>query len=268
MFYEAACGSNTGAFRSENEDNLFFGGRILPETHGSIETMSGRLELDGETGRGFSVAVFDGMGGQADGQVASHLAAETFQRCLKLGRRAGDLPRFLAASVQAMNEAVSLYARHVNARAGTTAVILCFFGESFTVCNVGDSRAFLLREGLLRQLSADHTDAAALAALGVHGRKPRLTQYIGMYQEELLPEPFLAEEPVMEGDLFLLCSDGVTDVLGGPELCALLAEPRPLRDRADALIEAALRRGSRDNITVILVQAGAGAGTTKEEAEA
>ena len=59
--------------------------------------------------------------------------------------------------------------------------------------------------------------------------------YIGMYQEELLPEPFLAEEPVMEGDLFLLCSDGVTDVLGGPELCALLAEPRPLRDRADAL---------------------------------
>ncbi len=253
LCFEAACGSNKGMYRRENEDNVFFGGFILPESHQDMDTLSGSITMTPDEERAFSVAVFDGMGGRADGQTASYVAAKVFQKCLDHGCGSEGIPAFLSASVQAMNKAVADNADHSNTGMGTTAVILCFSGETCTVCNVGDSKAFLLRGGELTQLSFDHTDALTLQSLGVVGRKPRLTQYIGMREEDAVPEPFLAEKTVFPGDRYLICSDGVTDIFGTSELTAFLRDnPNPAA-AVDELIHNALNRDGKDNITAIMV---------------
>ena len=255
MRYTAACASDTGLIRRNNEDNFFFGGQILPENHGSSGVIEGWVELDAGTDKTFSAAVFDGMGGQADGQTASYIAALVYQKCLGFGCSPDRLGEFLAASVTAMNRSVVINAKKTNARMGTTAAILCLSAERSTVCSVGDSRVFLLRGRELTQLTVDHTDAELLIRLGIADRKPRLTQYIGMYADGLVPEPYIADMPVEDGDRYLICSDGVTDMLPKEELARLLGEAAAPRESVEALLRAALDRGGRDNVTAVVVHA-------------
>ena len=86
------------------------------------------------------------------------------------------------------------------------------------------------------------------------GRKPRLTQYIGLDPEEKMIEPSSAKEKLQQGDRYLLCSDGLTDMLGNLTLCSILKNSATVQQGVEALMDAALERGGRDNITIILVE--------------
>lgn len=86
------------------------------------------------------------------------------------------------------------------------------------------------------------------------GRKPRLTQYIGLEPEEVLIEPSYASVKLQEGDRYLLCSDGLTDMLDSLSICSILKNSATVEQGAEMLMEAALEHGGRDNITIILVE--------------
>ena len=134
---------------------------------------------------------------------------------------------------------------------GTTAAILCLHGMEAEVVNLGDSRIFLFRDGKLRQLSVDHTDQALLRAQGITGRKPRLTQHLGIEPEELVIQPHRGRMEARAGDRFLLCTDGLTDMVEEEEIQQILGALLPMDRTVEELIARALEGGCRDNITVI-----------------
>lgn len=135
---------------------------------------------------------------------------------------------------------------------GSTAVLLGVCREGAYVVNVGDSRAFLWRGGALRQLSVDHTDQFLLARQKEPRRKPRLTQPLGIEPEEMVIESAVAELSARTGDVFLLCSDGLTDMVSENEICGVLRRMSAVKAGTEDLLDLALGRGGRDNVTVIL----------------
>lgn len=249
---EASYGSEMGKVRANNEDNLFFGGVILPQEHERCAVRSQSLALKQD--QAFAVAVFDGMGGGEGGQAASYHAAQIFRACAKNPMGMTSMGRFLQDAVTNMNRDVADLAREANAVVGTTAVLLSILNGKCYVCNVGDSRAYLLRGDVLYLISKDHTDAESLKKRGITGRKPRLTQYIGMPEEELTLLPFLAKGDLRGGDQFLLCSDGLTDMLSPDDIRRTMRTAATSVDCVSSLLRQALEQGGRDNATVIHVR--------------
>ena len=246
MLIEAACLSLTGRVRRENQDRLYFAGQILPE-NGDLTVPLCRTQAAGAP---LFLAVFDGMGGEANGALAAALAAEAFRDTVE----GEDVP--LPA---ALTEALLLGNRRIcgeMARGlppmGTTAVAACLRGEELLLTNIGDSPAFLLRRGSLTRLSAEHTEAALLSRWGVPVRKPRLTQFLGIPPEEMVIEPHTLRLALQPGDWLLLCSDGLTDMVPPAELPALLEERAPVARNLLRLGDEAMARGGRDNLTAIL----------------
>ena len=131
-------------------------------------------------------------------------------------------------------------------RMGSTMAALCFTRRGVTACNIGDSRVYILRDGALRQLSVDHVEHW-------EGRKKTpLTQHLGLDPEELRLEPSICEEALRGGDRFLLCSDGLSDMLEDERIAELLAAAPGAEQAARSLLDAALEQGGRDNTTVIV----------------
>lgn len=247
----AACGCSIGRRRGNNEDNFYFDGQYLPaENHAldQILTQVCRLEQAVDFG------VFDGMGGQADGQIASNLAAATFNSVRTNTYLETDPEKFLRDVTQQMTSTVWNQADESFSNMGTTAAILRFCADGYYLCNVGDSRIFLFRDGVLRQLSVDHTDEQFLRENGISKHKPSLTQYIGISPEELIVEPYLSSGALAAGDQYLLCSDGLTDMVSNAGISEVLTGNTSPEEKVAALIQKALENGGRDNVTVILVQ--------------
>ena len=228
---EAACHCHVGRIRSNNEDNFYFDDRILmQENRGLKKAISIRVSC---TERFATFGIFDGMGGEEDGQVASYLAADSYrEKCHMLEYYVVPPKEFL--------------------RAGAT--LLYFCEDEIYVCNVGDSKGFRLRTNELLQISEDHTDAKLLVAHGIKNREPHLTQYIGIALEEMLLEPHVAKGQVLPEDQYLICSDGLTDMLSNIEICSILQESISAKESAERLVSAAVESGGRDNITVIVVR--------------
>lgn len=248
---DAAVCASVGYRRRNNEDNFYFAGTVLPEENRGQEEP---LAMGGELDCPVTFGVFDGMGGEKDGQTASFMAAEVCSRYAadRLNRKETSPARFLSDMVAEMNAKVAKEAGSRAERMGTTAVILYFENEEIRVCNVGDSRAFRIRKGVLQQISKDHTDAELLNKLGVTGRKPSLSQYIGLDPEELTVEPFLAKAPLKDGDRFLICSDGLTDMVSNEEILAVIEKNSSCGETVRELVQTALLHGGRDNVTVLL----------------
>ena len=231
-------------------------------------TDRGRKRPTNEDAFGFSVehgvyVVCDGMGGAAAGEIASSLAVDEILRHLAKDREPGTpLPALAENAVCAANEAVYSRAQR-NQRLhgmGTTLVSLVVEERRAWVFNVGDSRAYRLRNGRHVQVTLDHslveeqvrmgrlTEAEAL-------RSPLrnvITRALGT-QNCVTPDSF--ELGTEAGDLFLLCSDGLTREIADPAIESILTSDVSLEDRCSRLIEAAKKAGGHDNITCILVQA-------------
>ena len=128
---------------------------------------------------------------------------------------------------------------------GTTAAMLQVCGEEVYILNSGDSRIYKLTDHELRQISQDHISVA-------YGGKA-ITQFFGM-PEGYEPAPYAAKGKFRAGDLFLLCSDGVTDMLSDEEICRIIDDKMDVDILARALVNAALEKGGVDNTTAILLR--------------
>ena len=273
----AACGCNTGRRRRNNEDNFYFNGLFLPEQNNGVE--SNLTCLGDGTEDVVSFAVFDGMGGHASGQTASYLAAYTFAQEMRQdsanrenmqqqggydssGHNTGSDQggssdeAVLRQTVWDMSNAVWQRAEKEYNNMGTTAAVLRFTADRCYLANVGDSRIFRYRGGALKKISHDHTDEEFMRSLGVRDHKPRLTQYVGMPPKDMIVEPYMIRSKVSKGDQYLLCSDGLTDMVSEREIAGILDLQISVSEKVDRLIGLALDHGGLDNITVILVQTG------------
>jgi PPM family protein phosphatase len=201
--------------------------------------------------------VADGMGGAQAGEVASELAVKQFEAGLP--DRTPPVEA-LVELIQAANAEIHRQAHDDPDRAGmgTTVTAAYVDGDDVVVAHVGDSRAYLLRDGDLIRLTRDHSLVGELVARGklteeqaeTHPQRSVITRALGAYPEvEVDTEVF----PARDGDVFLLCSDGLTGMVHEPELKPMLEDrERSLEQTGRALIAAANEAGGRDNITVIL----------------
>src|SRR5215218_4677886 len=201
--------------------------------------------------------VADGMGGAQAGEVASEIAVRQFEGGLP---DASDPGEALVGLIQEANARIHEQARSdaQHAGMGTTTTAAYVTGDTVVVAHVGDSRCYLLRDGDLIRLTRDHSLVGELVARGklteaqaeAHPQRSVITRALGANAEvEVDVEIF----PARDGDLFMVCSDGLTGMVHEPQLKALVDRPgEPLEKIGRDLIAAANDAGGRDNITVIL----------------
>lgn len=247
---EAACGCSKGKVRANNEDNFYFAGEYLPAENDALPTtLTGAFPPDAAP----CFAVFDGMGGERYGELAAHAAARRMKTLLSRTVWSGrDAAARLEELSLSLNAAVLEKAREVLTRhMGSTMAGLLFADGSAYAFNLGDSRVYRSRGDSLTQLSVDHVDSRALFS---RRAKPSLTQHLGIDEEDFVVEPTIVRCQPEPGDCFLLCSDGLTDMLTDAEIGSLLRAGETARDKAETLIASALDRGGRDNVTVIVCE--------------
>jgi serine/threonine protein phosphatase PrpC len=211
--------------------------------------------------RGSVYLVCDGMGGHNAGQIASELAAKQFLHAYyHLGGAAQEAARH--AILQA-HHYIAEMASKIPSRygMGTTLTALILKQDEGILAHVGDSRCYRLREGVFEQLSRDHTLVARLVEQGIitpeqakyHPQRNVIRQAVGVADPSEPLEPDIETFALQEGDLYLLCSDGLTDMVDDAEIEAILRDEPPTR-AAWRLVDRALANGGRDNVTVVLVR--------------
>jgi PPM family protein phosphatase len=227
---EEAVRTDTGRQRNANEDSYFTAPPLF--------------------------VIADGMGGAQAGEVASKAAAESFAR---------DLPqapplRVLEETIEGANRTIHELARKDPGLAGmgttTTAAIVDLEAEEVAIGHVGDSRAYRLRRGKFEQLTRDHSLVEEMRRKGQltdaqaedHPQRSIITRALG-------PEPEVQVDlqtvPAQPGDVFLICSDGLTTMLDDEQIARILARATSLQAALRALVDEANRAGGRDNITVL-----------------
>jgi PPM family protein phosphatase len=227
---EQAVRTDTGRQRNANEDSFFTSAPLF--------------------------VVADGMGGAQAGEVASKTAAESFATELPQGPPL----RALEQTIEAANRTIHELARKDPGLAGmgttTTAAIVDLEAEEVAIGHVGDSRAYRLRKGKLEQLTRDHSLVEEMRRKGQltdaqaedHPQRSIITRALG-------PEPEVQVDlqtvPAQPGDVFLICSDGLTTMLDDERIARILARATSLQAAARALVDEANRAGGRDNITVV-----------------
>ncbi|MGV9709889.1 PP2C family protein-serine/threonine phosphatase [Gordonia sp. NPDC003424] len=223
--------SDRGLVRTNNEDSVYAGARLL--------------------------ALADGMGGHAAGEVASQLVIGAM-RSLDDDEPGGDLLTKLDRAVHNGNSAI---AAQVEASPeldgmGTTLTAILFAGSRIGLCHIGDSRGYLYRDGQLTQITRDDTFVQTLVEEGritaeqAHTHPQRSLIMRALTGQEV--EPTLTMREARAGDRYLLCSDGLSDVVSEETLADTLGSITDYKACADRLIELALRGGGPDNVTVIV----------------
>ncbi|HJX52898.1 MAG TPA: PP2C family serine/threonine-protein phosphatase [Polyangia bacterium] len=212
-------------------------------------------------------AVADGMGGHLGGERASHMAAEILEREMTVrlanGPRVemtGDtMAQALRESTASASGAIFEFARSEPnyAGMGTTLTGLCFHGGSVTLCHVGDSRAYLFRDGRARQLTEDHSWVQEQVRAGlVSADDVLVSRFRNIITRSVGFEPTVSPDVltmlVETGDCFLLCSDGLCNYLSPEELSVVLGE-HFYGEAGSALVTLANERGGDDNITCVIV---------------
>jgi protein phosphatase len=223
--------------------------------------------------------VADGMGGHAAGEVASRLAVETIQEWMEKYLSGADVAivgpavaagsaeaNFLLSSIRLANRIIfdSAKDRREYAGMGTTVVAVLTHGDRFVLAHVGDSRIYQIRGDRIVQVSRDHSfvqeqvDNGMMSAAEAHQSQYRhmITRALGLKESV---DVDLTEQPARPGDVMLLCSDGLSDLLDDEDMLAAVRDHADdLNQACQALVDRANAKGGDDNITVLMVQAQAG----------
>lgn len=203
--------------------------------------------------------VADGMGGHNAGDYASKMTVETMVE--KIGSAAEtDRTRILEEAIQAANTLIRQKARESAdlEGMGTTVVAATCEGNSLCVANVGDSRLYVANRKEIRQITKDHSWVAEMVRRGGLGReearnhpdKNIITRAVGA--DDGIKVDFFSVQ-LKEGDMILMCTDGLTNMLEDEEIRMILDGARDIVEKAEELVAAANERGGRDNISVILI---------------
>ena len=241
MRIEYSCICNRGLVRKNNQDNIVWEGRCLPRIN---EGLPGIVTAEKPMNQSMLFGVFDGMGGEPCGDAAAHIAAG-----MAADSAVPESGNSMVTLCREMNRDVCRYARDNGLEScGTTAAMLSVAPEHIIGCNLGDSRIYLQRNGELIQMSEDHV-------LPLYSRaKPPLLQFLGIPEDEMLLTPSLFEKEPRLNDLYLICSDGLTDMLSEEKILFLLENNPMIGDKASALLDGALAGGGRDNVSCILIR--------------
>src|ERR1700688_3152715 len=233
--------TDTGLVRTLNEDSVAW---VTPH------------DQDVGNGRGSLALVADGMGGHAAGEGASALAADVIRRLYY--DLDGPIPQVLANAFAAANRAIIEYAEeHPECRGmGTTCTVLAFSDRKAWLAHIGDSRAYLLRQRNLIQLSEDQTLVAKLVSEGTMTQQeadhsPMHNVILQALGTTANIKPMIGAKglPLQSGDVLILCSDGISNMVPDDKI-AEVASRLPPQEACDALIEAALAAGGDDNASL------------------
>ena len=230
--------TDIGRQRKNNEDSLL---AIVPEDSAVLAK------------KGALFVVSDGLGGHNNGEVASNLAVRTINEKYYEDTQE-SIPDALRFAIKQANAAIHQAGNGM----GTTCVVAVLQGDTVYIANVGDSRAYLVRAGQLRQLSRDHSFVADELRAGLitkeqarhHPQLNVITRCLGT-EDDVEVDTFA--EPVQEGDHLLLCTDGLTNLVDEEELVKIVHDFQPAQSVAQ-LINRANEEGGPDNITAIVVQ--------------
>jgi protein phosphatase len=233
--------SDVGLVREHNEDVVSY---TIPSPG------------DPRSERGMIALVADGMGGHAAGEVASELAAATIIDVFY--RTPGTIHQALAAAFIAANKAIRAHsANNRDCRGmGTTCTVLSVCRGGAILGHIGDSRAYILRDATLHQVSTDHSLVANLLHDGlisaeeaaIHPDRNVILKALGT-EDKCQPDIWLDSWPLRAGDVLVLCSDGLSDLVDDPTIAALVSS-HPPAEACAALRDAANAAGGHDNISV------------------
>ncbi|EUJ49318.1 Stp1/IreP family PP2C-type Ser/Thr phosphatase [Paenilisteria rocourtiae] len=240
--------------------------------HAEFRTDRGRIRNHNEDNGGIFenqlgiplVIVADGMGGHQAGDVASEMAvrllSDSWKNVTDL-KSATEIDSWFREAIQAVNEQILAHAKQDSTLKGmgTTLVAAIFSNSQIIVANVGDSRGYLLKNGVLEQLTEDHSLVNELLRKGEitkedaenHPRKNILLRALGI-EGNVETDVFIL--PFQPKDQLLLCSDGLSNMLTEQEIEAVLTSKRTLAEKADIFITKANANGGEDNITVLLLE--------------
>jgi protein phosphatase len=246
---EAASLTDVGRQRSNNEDSYLY---WEPESDADFRR-KGRLAI-----------VADGMGGYEGGQEASRLAVETV-RSIYDNSFGADPQDTLIAAFESAHENIQRYAlEHPQFYGmGTTCTAFAIVDRQLSFAHVGDSRLYLIRGSSISRLTRDHSYVGRLVETGIvrsedaesHPQRHILTAALGSGRDVA---PHIPEQPVAleDGDILILCTDGLWGVVGDPEL-ASIAQTNSPAEACYKLVSLALQRGGPDNITVLVLRVSA-----------
>ena len=252
---------DVGNRRSNNEDNFLLVGQINDkmENHREAASIIQLKEKDW-----VAYGVFDGMGGCEAGEIAAILAAGKFEENTRKSRLRSkeDVDSVARYCYQESNQAIIKKQREINSLLGTTGTAVFTNGREFKVFHLGDSRAYLFRNGILGQITRDQTLAEMKIQTGAYHRgdleelkdRHKLVCYIGCDEESqaVMPEESIWIE-VKPGDRILLCSDGLYDMCSDEEILSVFHELDATSDILNKLQSLAKGHGGKDNVTCLLI---------------
>lgn len=256
---EIAAVTDIGQRRMRNEDNFFVNGAFIDHYKVTAE----RFETV-DTEEVHVLAVCDGMGGQSDGDVAAMTAVTTlsdFAEELQKIRTSDDASFTANRVVRAANERIIKRSKKLGRSMGSTFAMLAVTSKFLYACNLGDSEIYHKSRFGMERLSKPQTFVQELVDRGAISQsqanvsfvRNQLSKYLGMENTKgLKPNECCVE--IRTGDIMLICSDGITDALPSHSIYASLSSSRPIKEIADTLVEKALRKGSGDNITVVIAR--------------
>lgn len=262
--------SNQGKVRTNNEDSYLAVKLSRTLTPVLTNVPDKYLPVPFEE-NGYGMVVADGMGGQAAGEVASRTAIQVLMNLttkapkwtLKIDE--DEAREFMAQGInfyKKIDYKLSEAAKTDPGLSGmgTTMTGTYSVGKNLFIVHVGDSRAYLFRDGKLYQMTRDHTVAQALAdtgqisedAISRHPLRHMLTNAMGSREGEIVAE--IQQLRLADGDRILLCSDGLTEMVSDEAIADVLTRIPASADACQALIELALENGGRDNVTVVIAR--------------
>ena len=265
--------TDVGKKRPTNQDHF-----LIADLTKSMQVHQSNLGIeDDQVLRGRAQAqlmiVADGMGGHAGGERASQLAVETMARtlldCLPWFLEESNDQAMFTENEERLKAALDRCQQRIEEEGGlipkqremgTTMTMAFLLWPVLYTLHVGDSRAYLLRDGHLHRLTEDQTVAEKLAQMGALDRKDVATSafshtlwsYLGVHKDKLTPD--LARTTMQVGDTLLLCSDGLSRYIDGPVLQRILSQDATSEDLAHTLVNLALDAGGEDNITIIVAR--------------
>jgi protein phosphatase len=247
---EIASRSDVGRMRGNNEDSC----KVVPELNLAV--------------------LSDGMGGEAHGEVASHMAVEGVTESCQQWLQSPETPlasearpelsehtNRLVSAIRQANRKIFETAKENSTHRGMGATVVAVWvnEQRMSLAHVGDSRAYLLRSGELQQLTADHSLVAEQVRRGIITQQQAdesenasvLLRALGIEEDVQVDAD---EHLLMEGDIVLVCSDGLTRMVTEPEIASTLLTHPSAQSAADRLVELANEYGGADNITVVLMR--------------
>lgn len=245
-----ACVENAGRLREINQDNFLVELKNhKPEESGITGMLRGKCTVGNAL-----FSVFDGMGGEQCGEMASYIASEVMRKVLGEKKTAssenaddGDAVEWLKKSICTANRKINEYMDENGILSMGTTMASVFAGnEKIIVSNVGDSRIYRISGKHMEMISKDHVSIAPM------GKKPPLYQYLGI-RDEFGVEPHFVSEDYLKGNKYLICSDGLTDMVEENEIETIINKYR-ISKACRLLMDLAMKNGGRDNITIILLE--------------